>query len=114
MWLVLHKTLHYKIGSFSNGDDSQIVAIKKTLLFSNFVATIITRLKYQMEVNVTGTEFLGNEPKFKTKKKIRRLVFTSSINRRSWEFHVVVVQCSAVTAKKCTEKCAARAELMFF
>ena len=22
-----------------------------------------------MEVNVTGTEFLGNEPKFKTKKK---------------------------------------------
>ena len=56
---------------------------------------------------------MGNKPKFKTKRKLGRRVFTSSINRRSWEFHVVVVQCSAVTAKKCTEKCAARAELTF-
>ena len=55
----------------------------------------------------------GTNPSLRRKRKLRRLVSTSSINRRSWEFHVVVVQCSAVTAKKYTEKCAARAELLF-
>ena len=59
------------MGSFTieDGDISENVAIKKTSLFSNFVAIISTRWKCQMSVNFNWIVFLETDPKFRRRKK---------------------------------------------
>ena len=55
-------------------------------------------------------EYLRFWPGSKRKRKIRRLMFTSSIKPRVRRFYVLVVRW---TSKKCAKKRDARAELLF-
>ena len=62
-----------------------------------------------MKGNPPRVEFFGTKSKFR-KRKFRRCLFTSSIEREIRHFHVVGVQ---KRAKKCTKKRDARAKMLF-
>ena len=55
-----------------------------TLIIPSFVAL-------NMQANTPGVEFLIKTSKFRTKRKFRRMLLTSSIKREVMHFHVVVV-----------------------
>ena len=59
------------MGSFTieDGDISENVTIKKTSVFSNFVAIISTRWKCQMSVNFHWIVFLETDPNSRRRKK---------------------------------------------
>ena len=100
------------LGIFSNGDGSENVTIvmksrfsKRRRDYSNAV------FKCQMKVKLTGVEFLETAPKFRKRKKN----WSSCV----YVFHKISHQETSrpsrvVTAKKCTKKCNARAELLFW
>ena len=67
--------------------------------FSVFIPFMRTHLLCQMKANPPRVEFFGTKSKFR-KRKFRRCLFTSSIEREIRHFHVVVVQ---KRAKKCTK-----------
>ena len=83
-----------KIGSFSidDGDGIENATFKMDYRISNFVAFIPIRWKCLMWANFPEVDFLGTALKFKKRKKIRRRLFTSPIEREIRYFHVVVVQ----------------------
>ena len=68
------------------------------------------------QVDLGTVEFLATAPNCsKEKEKFIVLFITCSIKRCMREFTVVVVSSSRlVPAKKCTKKCYARAELLFY
>ena len=70
-----------KLGSFSNGDGSENIAIKMNLRF-------FKRRRHYSHVKFPGVEFLETAPKFRKWKKNCRCVFTSSIKRPIRKFHV--------------------------
>ena len=79
------------------------------ILFSLYRNYAYPLLLCQMKANPPRVEFFGAKSKFR-KRKFRRCLFTSSIEREIRHFHVVVVQ---KRAKKCTKKRDARAKVLF-
>ena len=58
------------------------------------------------------SQILGENPNLERERKIRRYVFTGALLKTS---HREISRSSrAVTAKKCTKKCNARVELLFW
>ena len=99
--------------SFSNddGNDSQNVTINMNSRFSNFIAIIPTRFKCWMLVKFPRVKFVGTAPKFRKRKKNS----SSCVYVLHKTSHQEISRPSrAVTAKKCTKKCNARAELLFW
>ena len=103
------------LGKFSNddGDGSENVTIK--IIFAFFQTS--SQL-FQLALNVkcsrvkfSGDEFLETAPKFRKRKKN----YSSCVYDLHKTCHQEISRPSgAVTAKKCTKKCNARAELLFW
>ena len=102
------------LGSFSNddGDGSENVTIKMNYAFSNVDAIIPTRIKnIKCRWNFPEVEFFKTAPKFRKRKNnssscvyVLHKTSLQKISRPS----------RAVTAKKYTKKCTARAEFLFW
>ena len=85
--------------------------LKRIRVFSNVVAIIPTRFKCQMLAKCSGVEFLETVPEFRKRKKNS----SSGIYVLHKTSHQEISRASrAVTAKKFTNKCNARAELLFW
>ena len=96
-----------------NGDGSEnVVTVKRTEHFFNFVAIISTRFKnvkwrrIPLEIPLELNSWVPN-PGFQAERKNFRLVFRFSIKRRTrlGKFHKYLSRVGA--AKKCTKRCAA-------
>ena len=91
-------------------DGNEKIAWKVNLRSLVFIVMFPTLLLCQMYSNPTGVEFLWIMSKFHKRNKISSLLVSVLQKTRNWAFSS---RSRAKTAKKCTKKCDARAELLF-
>ena len=87
-----HLSLRFRSRLLSRQRLLQRLLGSRVLVFSNFSSFIPIRLKCQKWTNFPGVDFLVTALKFRKRKKIRLLLFTSSIKRKIRHFHVVILQ----------------------
>ena len=92
------------------GIGSENVSLKKHSRFSNTVAFILICWKCLIQANFPRVDLLGTALKFRKKKKHSSLLVY--VLRKAWN-QAFSRRSRAVTAKKCTKKRDARAELLF-